>query len=92
MRLSGPEFIRRFLLHVLPKGLLRLRHYGFLGNRCRAKKLQHIRAVFGRDSEPMVSQAPDDPANALEGYPCLKCHQGMMRVLTLLPPVRWTGH
>ena len=37
MRLSGIEFIRRFLLNVLPKGLMRLRHYGFLANRCRAE-------------------------------------------------------
>ncbi|GMQ89583.1 MAG: IS91-like element ISSod25 family transposase [Gammaproteobacteria bacterium] len=92
MRLSGAEFIRRFLLHVLPKGLMRLRHYGFLANRCRAQKLQRIRAALGRNSEPGVSTKEDDIANTLEGYPCPKCHQGMMRVVTLLPPVRWVVH
>ena len=80
MRLSGTEFIRRFLLHVLPKGLMRLRHYGFLANRCRAQKLA---------SSPA---AEDTTGTVCDGYPCPKCHQGMMRVLTLLPPVRWTGH
>ncbi len=44
MTLSGEEFIRRFLLHVLPPGLMRIRHYGFLANRCREAKLKVIRA------------------------------------------------
>ena len=43
MQLEGEEFIRRFLLHVLPNGLMRVRHYGFLANRCRAGKLKQIR-------------------------------------------------
>jgi len=33
------EFIRRFLLHVLPKGFMKIRHYGLLGNRSKTKKL-----------------------------------------------------
>jgi hypothetical protein len=37
MALPATEFIRRFLLHVLPRGFQRLRHYGLLGNRCRAR-------------------------------------------------------
>jgi hypothetical protein len=36
---DGTEFVRRFLLHVLPKGLMRIRHFGFLANRCRREKL-----------------------------------------------------
>jgi hypothetical protein len=92
MRLSGAEFIRRFLLHVLPKGLMRLRHYGFLANCCRAQKLQRIRVALGQISEPTLPQEADGTASALEGYPCPKCHQGMMRVSCLLSPVRWTGH
>ncbi len=42
MRLSCDEFIRRYLLHVLPKGLMRVRHFGFLANACRRKKLALI--------------------------------------------------
>ena len=38
MRLSGAALLRRFLLHVLPKGFMRVRHYGFLANRCRARR------------------------------------------------------
>jgi hypothetical protein len=91
MRLSGAEFIRRFLLHVLPKGLMRLRHYGFLANRCRAEKLNCIRAALAQDSESAPAEE-DTTGNVCDGYPCPKCHQGMMRVFTLLPPTRWTGH
>jgi len=42
MRLGGPEFLRRFLLHVLPQGFIRIRHYGFLSNRSRKQKLAII--------------------------------------------------
>lgn len=91
MRLSGIEFIRRFLLHVLPKGLMRLRHYGFLANRCRAEKLRRIRSALAQDRESTPAEL-DTTGNARDGYPCPKCHQGMMRVSCLLSPVRWTGH
>ena len=39
MTLSAMEFIRRFLLHILPKGFMKIRHYGLLGNRNKTKKL-----------------------------------------------------
>ena len=39
MNVSAEEFIRRFLVHILPKGLMKIRHYGLLGNRNRTKKL-----------------------------------------------------
>ncbi len=37
MTLTGEELLRRFLLHVLPTGFMRVRHFGFLANRCRAR-------------------------------------------------------
>ena len=40
--LSADEFIRRFLLHVLPKGLVRIRHYGLLSNRNRREKIASV--------------------------------------------------
>ena len=46
MTLETDEFIRRYLLHVLPKGLMRVRHYGFLSNRCRARRLEQIRRAL----------------------------------------------
>ena len=46
MSMDVNEFIRRFLLHVLPSGFQRIRHYGFLANRCRAAKLVHCRQLL----------------------------------------------
>ena len=46
MSLDADEFIRRFLLHVLPSGFQRIRHYGFLANRCRAAKLARCRQLL----------------------------------------------
>ena len=49
MRLEALEFIRRFLLHVLPRGFVRIRHYGLLANRTRKEKIARWRgAVAGR--------------------------------------------
>ena len=48
MTLTGEELIRRFLLHVLPKGFMRVRHFGFLANRCRARCLALIRTALAR--------------------------------------------
>ena len=56
MTLDADEFIRRFLLHVLPKGFRRIRHFGFLANACRTAKLPAIRAAL---------QAPE-PAPTVE--------------------------
>src|SRR6266511_5851450 len=47
MTLSADEFIRRFLLHVLPNGFQRIRYYGLLGNRYRKEKLNHCRRLLG---------------------------------------------
>jgi hypothetical protein len=46
LTLDGEAFVQRFLLHVLPKGLMRIRHYGFLANRCRREKLARIRRAL----------------------------------------------
>ena len=59
MTLAADEFIRRFLLHVLPKGFRRIRHFGFLANACRAGKLPAIRAAL-RAPEPAPAVEPTD--------------------------------
>jgi hypothetical protein len=46
MALEAQEFIRRYLLHVLPKGFMRIRHYGLLGNRAKHHKLARARAAL----------------------------------------------
>ena len=47
MTLSAEEFIRRFLIHVLPDGFQRIRYYGFLSHRCRQDKLAQCRQLLG---------------------------------------------
>jgi len=52
MTLDADECIRRFLLHVLPRGFMRLRHDGFLANRHKARALRRCRELLGQPSEP----------------------------------------
>ena len=57
MTLEADEFIRRFLLHVLPDGFLGIRHFGFLANRCKKKNLGRGRELLGLD--PKWPEASD---------------------------------
>ena len=59
MTLDADEFTRRFLLHVLPKGFRRIRHFGFLANACRVEKLARIRAALAFP-EPERPAEPED--------------------------------
>jgi len=89
MHLPGEELIRRFLLHVLPKGLMRVRHYGYLANRCRKEKLAKIRQLLGQQAD---DAAAEEPVQAQQNdWPCPKCHQGRMRIRIELSPIRLTG-
>jgi hypothetical protein len=58
MTLASEEVLRCFLLHILPKGLMRIRHYGYLANRCRRAQLARIRSV--------LDQAPANDGGAAE--------------------------
>jgi hypothetical protein len=77
--LAGEEFLRRFLLHILPKGLMRIRHYGYLANRVRVKQLNHIRQrlALQPEGESNAKSTCDDarPVN----QPCPKCQLGVLR-------------
>jgi Putative transposase/Transposase zinc-binding domain len=50
--LEAPECIRRFLLHILPQGLQRMRHIGGLANRCKARALRQCRQLLGQSADP----------------------------------------
>jgi hypothetical protein len=50
MTLTTDEFIRRFLLHVLPSGFHRIRHYGLFANHCRVRQVQRLRELLGDDN------------------------------------------
>lgn len=88
MHLAGEELVRRFLLHVLPKGLMRIRHFGFLANRCRKERLAQIRAVLNQ-APPATPE--ETTATAEQSWPCPRCHQGQLRVLCELAPLRLHG-
>lgn len=84
--LDGEEFVRRFLLHVLPKGLMRVRHYGFLANRCRRRCLAQIRhalAIAEATAEAEPGASAPEPA-----YTCPHCRQLTLRVIGTLMPRR----
>ena len=52
MTLDGSEFLHRFLLHVLPSGFVRIRHYGLLSNRLRQERVATCRALLNKESAP----------------------------------------
>ena len=75
MTLSLDEFLRRFLLHLLPKGFVRIRNFGFLANRRRATLLPLCSHLLGATKQPQVDQNVSAP-NAL--WRCPKCGGPMM--------------
>ncbi len=63
MILSAEEFIRRFLMHVMPNGFHRIRYYGFLGNRHRSQKLSECRRLLGMHAANITSNCPNRKRN-----------------------------
>jgi hypothetical protein len=76
MTLAPHEFIRRFLMHVLPKGFHRIRHYGLFANGNRAASIARARELLGAASrvvEPEEQKAADPDAPRVLPYPCPHC-------------------
>jgi hypothetical protein len=93
--LSAEEFIRRFLLHVLPRGFMRIRHFGFLANRAKATDLPICRRLLGLSAEIQ----PPEPLDAretllrLKGVDialCPECGGGTMQTIQILHPPRFS--
>lgn len=84
--LEGTELVRRFLLHVLPKGLMRIRHYGFLANRCWAARARHIRRALEMAEEDVPNSDARTPTPDAE--PCPRCRRAPLPVVALLAPQR----
>ena len=95
MRLDADEFVRRFLLHVLPRGFTRLRHYGLLANRCRARKLALCRGLLGQPApEPPEPETAQEMMLRLTGIDitvCRQCGEGTLRQILVLEPQHRTG-
>ena len=84
------EFIRRFLLHVLPRGFTRLRHYGLLANRQRARKLARCRTLLAQPklelSEPESTEAMMLRLTGIDITVCRQCGHGTLRRVPVLAP------
>jgi hypothetical protein len=82
MVLPGEEFLRRFLLHVLPKGLMRIRHYGYLANRVRVKQLNHIRQRLATNSGgDTLTEKPASIWSECRKDRCPKCKSGYLHLV-----------
>jgi Putative transposase/Transposase zinc-binding domain len=95
MTLDAHEFIRRFLLHVLPDGFQRIRHYGFLANGHRKAKLATIRKLLDTaPPEPAVSKTPPGEPTAAtpDATPPCPCCGGPMRIIEVLADPRRRAH
>jgi hypothetical protein len=77
MRLSADEFIRRFLLHVLPKGFHRIRHYGVLASAGRKANVARARQLL---AVPTVVE-PAEPVELTEPRPPCPCCGGRMIII-----------
>ncbi len=92
MTLEADEFIRRFLLHVLPDGFQRIRHYGFLAHRYRQAKLARCRQLLGVGITPVAREDKPDYRDLYEKLTgkslrdCSVCHCGHMVTIAALPP------
>jgi len=85
MTLAAHEFIRRFLIHVLPKGLHRIRHYGFLANGGRADNIARIREMLGRAAtpeQPTHDHSNDDDQAQTQAKACPCCGGRMIVIET----------
>jgi len=84
MTLAATEFLRRFLLHVLPKRFVRIRHFGFLANPVRGNKLALCRMLLGASDEPPPSSEDAKHRDAVEhqelepGSTCPDCKLGVL--------------
>ena len=86
MTLDALEFLRRFLLHVLPKGFVRIRYYGFLANRHRREQLARARELLTAPvAEPANETASADSAPQ---HRCPLCRQGLMLLIETFEPPR----
>ena len=83
MTLSVDEFLRRFLLHILPKGFVRIRNFGFLANRRRATLLPLCFQLLGATQQSPAEEHPSSTQDAPGLYRCPKCG-GPMKVIERL--------
>jgi hypothetical protein len=82
MTIDAVEFIRRFLLHVLPRGFVKIRHFGFLANRNRRQALALCRTILPECGPQHAAADPQLPAPERK---CPACKIGIVRVIERIP-------
>jgi hypothetical protein len=85
MTLAAEEFIRRFLLHILPKGLVCIRYYGGMANLCRGERITHCRALLAAESPQQTTPAPKRDAPVRR---CPLCG-GNIEVIEMIVPATY---
>jgi hypothetical protein len=83
LTLDAVEFLRRFLMHVLPKGFVRIRYFGFLASRRRTQGLPQCRRTLTAEPTPLVQRSVTSPSRV--SWPCPRCGASMRLVERLTP-------
>ena len=88
VRLGGAEFVRRFLLHVLPTGIKRIRHYGVLASACKAQKLAQAREALQMPTpNPVAIESAGEflqRVARMDAQQCPCCGRGRLRTVAVL--------
>ena len=90
LTLDAVEFLRRFMLHILPRGFQRIRHFGFLANRIRQSKLTHCRTLVRQQAgvpPAMRVEAKAPPEQEDRGGVCPACQRGRLVWVETLHPL-----
>jgi hypothetical protein len=91
MTLDADEFLRRFLLHVVPRGFMRIRHFGLLANRTRRGTVTRCRALLGQppphDTPPESVAVLRHRLTGVDLSRCPVCREGQMQITTILVAV-----
>lgn len=88
MELDAMEFIRRFLQHVLPKGLMKIRHYGFL-NPNSSSSIEKIRELISFIHDVIRDLLPEIPEHKTQGIKCTCCGHALRFIAFIKPIPRW---
>jgi hypothetical protein len=91
MTLDAVEFIRRFLLHILPGGFVRIRQFGFLANRARREKLALCRTLLNAPAPLSNATVAGVPDRKTDEKRCPVCRTGHMILIRLFRTERLAG-
>ena len=88
--LSGVEFLRRFSIHILPKGFVKVRYYGIMSNRFCKQTAMYRKTKQDRSKETVQQRI--ERLTGFDIYQCPYCKKGHMRTIEVLPRIRSPGN